>query len=69
MKYSLDLVVRMVVSILVPVIVLTIIVGIGANVAMVGGLLAFEAMKPSLDKLNPASGIKRIFSGKNLFEL
>ena len=68
-KYSLDLVVRMVVSILVPVIVLTIIVGIGANVAMVGGLLAFEAMKPSLDKLNPASGIKRIFSGKNLFEL
>jgi type III secretion protein U len=68
-KYSLDLVLRMVVGILVPVIVITIIVGIGANVAMVGGLLAFEAMKPSLDKINPASGVKRIFSGKNLFEL
>ncbi len=68
-KYSLDLVLRMVVGILVPVIVITIIVGIGTNVAMVGGLLAFEAMKPSLDKINPASGVKRIFSGKNLFEV
>src|SRR5689334_5985459 len=67
--YSFDLVIKMVTTILVPVVVITILVGIVANVAMVGGILAFEAMKPSLDKINPASGVKRLFSVKNLFEL
>jgi type III secretion protein U len=68
-KYSFDLVLQMVTTILVPVLGITVLVGIAANVAMVGGLLAFEAMKPSLDKINPAGGVKRIFSAKNLFEL
>lgn len=68
-KYSFDLVIEMAVGILVPVILITVLVGIGANIAMVGGLLAFEAMKPSLDKISPVSGAKRIFSMKNLFEL
>lgn len=68
-KYSLDLVMRMATNILVPVILITILVGIGANVAMVGGLLAFEAMKPSLDKINPAGGFKRLFAMKNLLEV
>jgi type III secretion protein U len=67
--YSFDLVVKMTTGILVPVIALTILVGIGANVAMVGGILAFEAMKPSIDKLNPANGVKKLVSIKNLFEL
>lgn len=44
------------------------IVAIIGNVAQVGMLFAFEALMPSLDKLNPAQGVKRIFSMKNLFE-
>ena len=43
-------------------------IGIVANTAQIGMLFAFEALKPSLDKLNPAQGFKRIFSMKNLFE-
>ena len=34
----------------------------------VGFLIAFEAMKPELNKLNPVEGAKKIFSLKNLME-
>ena len=44
------------------------VIAIVANAAQIGLLFAFEAMKPSLEKLNPASGFKRIFSMKNVFE-
>ena len=44
------------------------VIAIAANAAQIGMLFAFEALKPSLDKLNPAQGFKRIFSMKNLFE-
>lgn len=68
-KLSFDIALQMVTAILVPIIGITVIVAIAANVAMVGFLLAGEAAKPSLDKLNPASGIKRIFGMKNLIEV
>ena len=68
-KLSFDMALQMVNAILVPIILLTVIVTIVANVAMVGFLMAGEALKPSLDKLNPASGIKRIFGVKNLIEV
>jgi type III secretion protein U len=38
------------------------------NVLQFGFVLAFESMKPSLDKLNPINGLKRIFSLKGLVE-
>ena len=44
------------------------VIAIAANAAQVGMLFAFEALKPSLDKLNPIQGFKRIFAMKNLFE-
>lgn len=68
-KLSFDIALQMVTAILVPIIGITVIVAVAANVAMVGFLLAGEAAKPSLDKLNPASGIKRIFGMKNLIEV
>jgi type III secretion protein U len=40
-----------------------------ANVGQFGFLLAFESMKPDISKLNPMSGIKKIFSSKTLLEL
>ena len=43
-------------------------IAIVGNAAQIGMLFAFEALKPSLDKLNPMQGFKRIFSMKNLFE-
>ncbi|MBQ4199995.1 MAG: type III secretion system export apparatus subunit SctU [Kiritimatiellae bacterium] len=44
------------------------VVGVVANVAQIGFLFTGEPLKPSLNKLNPAEGFKRIFSMKNLFE-
>lgn len=40
-----------------------------ANVGQFGFLLAFESMKPDINKLSPMSGIKKIFSTKTLIEL
>lgn len=67
-KYAVDMGFEMVKAILVPVILITILVGIGANTAMVGVLFAGESIKPSLDKINPASGFKRIFGLKNVID-
>ena len=44
------------------------VVGVVANLCQVGFLFTFEPLKPSLNKMNPVEGFKRIFSMKNLFE-
>jgi len=51
-----------------PLLLLVIVVGAAANLFQVGVLFAFESVKPDLKKLNPASGLKKIFSVKNLVE-
>ena len=43
--------------------------GLCAEFLQTGALLSFEKMKPSLDKLNPAEGLKKMFSMDNLAEL
>lgn len=52
-----------------PPLVLAVVVGIAAHLGQFGFLLAFESLKPDLNKLNPGKGIKKIFSIKNLVEL
>jgi type III secretion protein U len=37
--------------------------------AQVGGLAAWERLKPDVNRLNPAEGLKRIFSSRNLINL
>lgn len=44
-------------------------IGLVGEFIQIGPLLTGEKMKPSLDKLNPVSGLKRMFSIDNLFEL
>lgn len=39
-------------------------VGLAANFAQVGFVLSGEAMQPSLEKLNPLNGFKRLFSAR-----
>ncbi len=48
---------------------LVVLATIAAVVAQTGPLLAYEAMKPSLDKLNPFANLKQMFSMRSLFEL
>ena len=43
-------------------------IGVVGNMAQIGFLFTFEPIMPKLEKLNPASGFKRIFAMKNLFE-
>lgn len=51
-----------------PVLGLAVAAAIVANFAQVGALLAFESIKPDLKKIDPAQGMKRIFSVKNAIE-
>jgi flagellar biosynthetic protein FlhB len=60
---------RNMLRILTPLFLLLVIAGIGANVLQFGFGLYPKKMMPKLSQLNPASGIKRIFSLKSLVEL
>ncbi len=52
-----------------PVLAVVVAVGIFANIAQVGVNFTFEVLQPRWERLNPLSGIKRIFSKRGLVEL
>lgn len=56
---------RMVIPIMIVVTVLALL----TSFLQVGWLITFETIKPSIDKLNPLSGIKRMFSGQAMMNL
>jgi type III secretion protein U len=53
---------------LMPILAVTMIVAFAANYFQVGSIFAFEGIMPSLEKISPAAGMKRIFSMKQLIE-
>src|SRR6185295_10091151 len=65
---ALDVAYRDSVAILLPILVVTILAAIAANYFQFGSIFAFEAVMPKLEKINPASGVKRIFSMKQIIE-
>jgi flagellar biosynthesis protein FlhB len=52
-----------------PLLVIVIVAGLIGNVSQTGFLLVEEALVPKLSKLNPWTGLKRIFSVRGLVEL
>jgi flagellar biosynthetic protein FlhB len=54
---------------LAPIFATAMIIGIGVNFLQVGPLFTTESMKFKLDKINPISGFKRMFSVKTLVDL
>jgi len=52
-----------------PLILTMLLVGVAANLAQVGFIFSQDAFKPDLERLNPLTGLKRIFSGRGLVEL
>ena len=56
-------------SLILPIFALLLIVGIAANVAQIGFLITFKPLIPKLEKINPITGLQRLFSLKVLFEL
>lgn len=56
-------------SVLAPVMTAIVIVALASNIAQVGFKLSPEALQPKFSKLNPVSGIKRIFSSRSVVEI
>lgn len=63
------LVIMQLLKIVGPMFAVAVVVGAGASYAQVGSLFTVEPLKPSLNRLNPINGIKRIFSLRGLAEL
>ena len=58
----------LVVQLIGPLLLLVIVIAVMAYTAQFGLLFALQSLKPDIKKLNPMSGIKKIFSIKNLVE-
>src|ERR1035437_175610 len=59
-----------IILIMLPLLAVVFVIAILSNVLQFGFLITFESMKPSFDRVNPASGFKRIFLSKRIiFEL
>lgn len=56
-------------SAVLPVLLLTALVSLGANLVQVGILIAPEAVQPQMSRISPLSGIKRIFSVRSVAKL
>ncbi len=52
-----------------PIFVVFLLTGIVSNIAQFGFLFSVKALQPKLDRINPVSGLMRMFSLKTLFEL
>lgn len=52
-----------------PIFLILFIIGFISNVAQFGFLFTLKPLVPNLDKINPISGLQRLFSLKTLFEL
>jgi type III secretion protein U len=56
-------------AILLPLLGVVAFFAIAANYVQFGSIFSFESVKPKLEKINPAKGLKKIFSGKQLIEM
>lgn len=56
-------------SVLAPVTTAIVIVSLASNIAQVGFRISPEALAPKFSKLNPAKGIKKIFSSRSVVEI
>lgn len=57
------------VAIVMPIIGVTLFLGIAGNYLQVGSLFSLQAIQPKLEKISPAKGLKKIFSMKQLVEM
>lgn len=67
-RIEIDQMLLMIVKVLGPFIILVILVGIFGEVMQTGVLLAFKALVPKGERLDPASNLEQMFSTKNFVE-
>lgn len=65
---AIEIVKRDIMGIMIPILGVVIFAGVAANYFQVGAIFALEAMMPSLEKISPGAGFKRIFSMKQVIE-
>lgn len=68
-RAAIGVTVQTIVSVMLPILGTALAIAVAANYLQVGSLFALEGIMPKLDKISPASGIKRIFSKKQLVEM
>ncbi len=56
-------------SLIWPLLTTGVLVGVAANIAQVGFAASLEPLKPDLSRINPAEGLKRMFSSRAMFDL
>lgn len=56
------------VSVLGPLLAALVIAALLGNLLQTGPALSFDVLKPDMDRLNPANGLKRIFSMRSVYE-
>lgn len=61
--------IQVIMSCTIPILIVTVFVGVLSSFLIVGPLFAPEAMKPEIKRLNPVENIKNLFKFKTLFEL
>jgi len=57
------------VSLMAPVLLAALVLGLTANLLQVGFLVSTEVLKPQMSRISPVEGFKRIFSLRSLFEM
>lgn len=57
------------VTVIAPLVLLIMVVGVVANLSQVGFFFSQEALKPDINRISPLNGFKRIFSGRGAFDL
>lgn len=57
------------VNMLTPILFITAITAIASSVVMGGWVMSIESVRPKMEKISPAKGLKRIFSSKGFMEL
>lgn len=67
MALGIEILIDMVI-LLAPIFLIVLVVGVIGNVVQFGFLLTGDTIKPKLEKINPISGFKRIFSMRSLVE-
>ncbi len=60
---------RIILKVTLPILIVTVFVGVLSNLVIVGPLFSFEALKPDLKRLDPIKNLKQKFKLKTLVEL
>lgn len=56
------------ITVLLPLLLAVVIMAVVVNVSQIGGVFSFDPVSPDFNRLNPATGLKRIFSMKLLYD-